>query len=66
MKISGLKLPLWMYGLVGLLGGAGLGIMYSNIYLLSFETGLIIAIISFILSVYIWRKYMMKYFIKNQ
>ena len=65
MKILGLDHSLIIYGFLGILAGAGIGIMFSNIYLLSFEAGFIITVIFTLLSIYVWNKGIRKYFLKD-
>lgn len=65
MKISGLEHQVWLYSLYGLLGGFGMGIMFSNAIQLNLIWGFVIAIVSLVISIYIWNNSIKKYFIKN-
>ncbi len=64
MRIFGISSDLWLYSMVGVVGGIGIGIMFSNIYPFSFEIGLIIALVSIIYSVYIWNIKLKRVFYK--
>ena len=52
-----------LYYTSGVLGGVGVGIIFSNAYLISHIYGLIIVIICFAISVYLWNTDLKKYFI---
>ncbi len=64
IKICGSISDMWLYSLMGVLGGVGIGIIISNTHLFSANIGLIVAIVSVILSVYIWNKKIRRIFEK--
>jgi len=60
MKIFGFSGIDSLYTLTGIMMGFGIGIIFSNAYPLSIMSGVIIFLVSFISSIFIWNKYIKK------
>lgn len=51
-----------LYFTSGIFGGVGVGIIFSNAYLINHIYGLVLVVICFAVSVYLWNKDIKKYF----
>ena len=63
MDWANFKIGLYFFSAV--FGGVGIGIIFSNAYLINHIYGLMIVIACFIVSVYLWNTDIKKYFLKD-
>lgn len=62
MKKDWYNFKIGLYHMAGIFGGVGVGIIFSNAYLINHIYGLIILIVCFIVTVYLWNKDIRKIF----